>query len=118
MFYSSNELRRTRIHFRLERNSGERQLRRFLEPEKSQRGRSRQAQSEPLLSERLRVYRRLEAACRRALTRGACSYKSIESILKKGLDRHPLPEQPAATPASRHANIRGPQYYQKDQGER
>jgi hypothetical protein len=61
---------------------------------------------------------RLEAACRRALTLGACSYKSIESILKKGLDRHPLPEQPAATPASRHANIRGPQYYQKDQGER
>jgi hypothetical protein len=51
---------------------------------------------------------RLEAACRRALTLGACSYKSIESILKKGLDRHPVPEQPAATPASRHVNIRGP----------
>ena len=31
---------------------------------------------------------RLEAACRRALTLGACSYKSIESILKLGLDRH------------------------------
>jgi transposase len=61
---------------------------------------------------------RLEAACRRALTLGACSYKSIESILKKGLDRHPVPEQPAATTASRHANIRGPQYYQEDQGER
>src|SRR5262249_21232018 len=29
---------------------------------------------------------RLEAACRRALTIGACSYKSIESILKNGLD--------------------------------
>jgi transposase len=61
---------------------------------------------------------RLEAACRRALTLGACSYKSIESILKKGLDRHPVPEQPSATTASRHANIRGPQYYQEDQGER
>ena len=37
---------------------------------------------------------RLEAACRRALTLGACSYKSIESILKKGLDRQPLPQPP------------------------
>src|SRR5207244_12390605 len=27
---------------------------------------------------------RLDAACRRALTIGACSYKSIESILKNG----------------------------------
>src|SRR2546430_7764774 len=60
---------------------------------------------------------RLEAACRRALTLGACSYKSIESILKNGLDRRPVPEQPAATAAPRHANIRGPQYYQEDRGE-
>jgi transposase len=28
---------------------------------------------------------RLEAACRRALMLGACSYKSLESILKQGL---------------------------------
>ena len=61
---------------------------------------------------------RLEAACRRALTLGAGSYKSIESILTKGLDRHPVPAQPAATPASRHANLRGPQDYPEDQGER
>jgi len=60
---------------------------------------------------------RLEAACQRALTLGACSYKSIESILKNGLDRRPVPEQPAATAAPRHANIRGPQYYQEDRGE-
>jgi hypothetical protein len=30
---------------------------------------------------------RHEEACRRALMLGACSYKSIESILKNGLDR-------------------------------
>jgi len=37
---------------------------------------------------------RLEAAGRRALTLGACSYKRIESILKNGLDRRPFPQQP------------------------
>jgi transposase len=54
---------------------------------------------------------RLEAACRRALTLGACSYKSIESILKHGLDRSPLPEKRDATAVPCHANIRGPKYY-------
>jgi transposase len=39
---------------------------------------------------------RLEAACRRALTIGTCSYKSMESILKNGLDRAPLPASPPA----------------------
>jgi transposase len=60
---------------------------------------------------------RLEAACRRALKIEACSYKSIESILKNGLDRRPLPEKPQATSTPRHANIRGPEYYQHEQGE-
>ncbi len=60
---------------------------------------------------------RLEAACRRALTLGACAYKSMESILKNGLDRRPVPEQPPATAAPRHAHLRGPQYYQEDRGE-
>jgi hypothetical protein len=59
---------------------------------------------------------RLEAACRRALTLGACSYKSLESILKKGLDRQPLPPPPPDVIASpRHPNIRGPQYYAHDE---
>ena len=60
---------------------------------------------------------RLEAACQRALTLGACSYKSIESILKHGLDRQPLPQQPEVTPSPYHANIRGPQYYNEERGE-
>jgi transposase len=59
---------------------------------------------------------RLDAACRRALTIGACSYKSIESILKNGLDRTPLPASLPATTAPHHANIRGPEYYSTSQG--
>ena len=39
---------------------------------------------------------RLEAACQRALTLGSHSYKSIESILRHGLDRQPLAEQTEA----------------------
>lgn len=61
---------------------------------------------------------RLEAACQRALTLGACSYKSLDSILKNGLDRYPLPQRPEATTGSAHANIRGPHYYEDDKGER
>lgn len=56
---------------------------------------------------------RLEAACRRALTVGARSYTHVESILKTGLDRAPLPEPAAepAEPAAPHENIRGRTYY-------
>ena len=54
---------------------------------------------------------RLEAACARALASGADSYRSIASILDKGLDRQPLPTAaPAATPIV-HANVRGAKYY-------
>ena len=35
---------------------------------------------------------RMEAACARALAAGALSYRSVDSILKAGLDRAPLPE--------------------------
>jgi transposase len=57
--------------------------------------------------------RRLEAACQRALTVRALSYRSVESILKNGLDQKPLPEH-TARPADRrhHENLRGPDYYQ------
>jgi transposase len=54
---------------------------------------------------------RLEAACRRALAIGACSYKSIASILTHDLDRRPLPDHPRANAVINHANIRGPKYY-------
>ena len=56
---------------------------------------------------------RLEAACRRALHFGTLRYKSVESILKNGLDRQPLPaaEPPPAPPLPEHPNLRGADYY-------
>jgi transposase len=53
---------------------------------------------------------RLEAACRRALHFGACSYKSIKSILENQLDQQPLEQDlPLASPD--HPNVRGKDYY-------
>ncbi len=56
---------------------------------------------------------RLEAACARALQMKAYSYKNVESILKKGLDRQPLMDtlsQPPL-PLLEHENLRGREYY-------
>jgi len=56
---------------------------------------------------------RLEAACRRALAIGGFSYKSVDSILKRGLDQQPLPDPTHSTESTPppHANLRGPAYY-------
>jgi transposase len=55
---------------------------------------------------------RLEAACERALFINAYSYKSVQSILKKGLDQQPfLFEQIENTQPLNHHNIRGKHYY-------
>lgn len=56
---------------------------------------------------------RLEAACRRALAIGGFSYKSVDSILKRGLDQQPLPDPTPSTESAPppHANLRGPAYY-------
>lgn len=54
---------------------------------------------------------RLEAACGRAIVIGATSYRSVESILKNGLENKPLQEKEPSPPV-RHQNIRGSQYYQ------
>ncbi len=54
---------------------------------------------------------RLEAASTRAVVAGARSYRHVDSILKSGLDRVPLPEpKPAARPLD-HENVRGGDYY-------
>ena len=53
---------------------------------------------------------RLEAACRRAVTIRAFSYKSIKSILEQGLEQKPLRE-PSAAPPREHENVRGENYY-------
>jgi transposase len=54
---------------------------------------------------------RLEAACGRALAIGSTSYRSVESILKNGLDAKPIQEKETSVPIQ-HQNIRGSQYYQ------
>ena len=54
---------------------------------------------------------RLEAACQRALLLGTHRYKSIESILKHGLDKQPLHQQQELNLPEDHDNIRGPDYY-------
>ena len=52
---------------------------------------------------------RLEAACKRALAYSAVSYRSVKSILEKGLDR--VAEMPANHEPIEHDNIRGHEGY-------
>jgi transposase len=54
---------------------------------------------------------RLENACKRAIHARSYRYRSVESILKNGLDRQPLPggEETGSHPV--HENIRGGNYY-------
>jgi transposase len=56
---------------------------------------------------------RLEAACYRALTLGATSYRSVKSILEKGLEQLELDLDIPEKSAPLHVNIRGAEYYQK-----
>jgi transposase len=61
---------------------------------------------------------RLEAASARAFAIGACSYKSIESILKTGLDRQQLSTQSRTAQLPRaHENLRGKNYYNEPQNQ-
>jgi hypothetical protein len=60
---------------------------------------------------------RLEAACRRAQALEAFAYKSIQSILKTGLDQQPLPERESVVPLPfEHDHLRGTTYYQQEGG--
>lgn len=54
---------------------------------------------------------RLEAACTRALAASALSYRSVESILRTGLDRQPLPAPSTVIAPRAHEFVRGPDYY-------
>jgi len=49
----------------------------------------------------------------------AFSYKSVESMLKKGLDQQPLPviSHSPPLPLMLHENIRGTHYYQAQEEE-
>lgn len=54
---------------------------------------------------------RMEAACKRALTIGSASRKSVVMILKRGLDRVPIDEPTAMPTPPTHENVRGGDYY-------
>ena len=55
---------------------------------------------------------RLEAACARAVSVSARSYRHVESILKNGLDRAPaLDSSPRTKSGILHENVRGRDYY-------
>jgi len=55
--------------------------------------------------------KRLNAACARALAAGALSYKSVKTILEKGLDQAALDFDERPMPV--HENVRGAQYYKE-----
>lgn len=57
---------------------------------------------------------RLEAACARALKHNAVSYKSVQAILKNGLDLEPRAAQ-RTLELPEHENLRGAAYYQSNQ---
>jgi len=54
---------------------------------------------------------RLEAASQRAVQLQACSYQSLKSILKRGLDRQTTLELEPDRSGPKHENVRGAQYY-------
>jgi transposase len=57
---------------------------------------------------------RLEAACARALKHNAVSWKSVQAILKNGLDvQQQDPQRSLDLPE--HENLRGAAYYQSSQ---
>ena len=54
---------------------------------------------------------RLEAACARALALRSYTYRSVESILRHGLDHQPLWQEKPVLSHPGHANVRGAAYY-------
>lgn len=54
---------------------------------------------------------RLEAACERASRVGAVRYRSLKTMLERGLDKQPLPDTAEVIEMPRHPNIRGGSYF-------
>jgi transposase len=54
---------------------------------------------------------RLEKACKRAISYGGFSYKSVKSILEKNLENYSI-EEPGENIPKNHQNIRGAEYFQ------
>lgn len=59
---------------------------------------------------------RLEAACARAVALGAYSYRSVNTMLSKGLDQVPWEERPPQPPVA-HDNLRGADYFAAAKGD-
>ena len=57
-------------------------------------------------------HERIEAAARRALRYQMCSFKSLQLILKRGLDQQVEPSETNPSTLPSHENIRGEGYYQ------
>lgn len=57
---------------------------------------------------------RVDAACARAVAIGSPTFKSVQAILKSGLERAPL-AQPPAREVIDHDNIRGASYFDKEE---
>jgi len=61
---------------------------------------------------------RVEEACRRVLAFEQVSYKSVERILRLGLDQTPAPQaSPPSAPAVEHDQVRGADYFAGDDDE-
>jgi hypothetical protein len=54
---------------------------------------------------------RLEAACVRAMSIRSPTFRSVDAILKSGMDRQPARSEPTQTSLPLHENVRGPDYY-------
>jgi transposase len=54
---------------------------------------------------------RVESACARCLAAQARSYRSVESVLKSGLDAQPVSDAGPAELVIDHENVRGPDYF-------
>lgn len=56
---------------------------------------------------------RVSAACARALAIGGASYRSVDAILKSGLDQVPVGAVAPTPPPIMHRNLRGAAYYER-----
>jgi transposase len=54
---------------------------------------------------------RVELACARCFAVHARSYRSVESVLRRGLDKAPAEDEHASPAPIEHENLRGPTYY-------
>ena len=54
---------------------------------------------------------RLEAACQRAISLNACSFKHVKSILENSIDKQPLIPACDSVKPIQHHNLRGKEYY-------